>query len=233
MKKIEDVIVAIDDRVDKSFGVLFKRIAKHFSVFSSIILMMLLGLFLFKVIYHRAYYLSSIIEQDVVHIAKILTNIDKNCTILSVAGEHTPINFLTVKSFVGSSVGGLNLAYPQKWQGPYLEANLTHQQRFYDLIQTREGLFILPGHGVKLPNGLIMGKDIHIDFETSVKKMLAQEGPLHHASSSMGLQLNVKIGIWDPKIGGTKSTADKLNYFIGEFNQAMSFTKNASQVNNA
>lgn len=233
MKNIEDVIVAIDDRVDKSFGSLFKKIAKHFSLFSSVILITLMSVFLFKVIYNRAYYLSSIIEQDVTLIAKMLTTVDKNCTILSVTSERTPINFLTVKSFVGSNVGGLNLAYPQKWAGPYLEINPTHQQRFYDLIQTYEGLFIIPGYGVKLPNGLIMGKDIHIDFNTSVKKMLAQKGALHHTGSSLGLQLNIKVGIWDPSIGGTKSTNENLNYFISEFNQAMSFTKNASQINNS
>ena len=231
MKKLEDVIVSIDERVDKSFGHLFAKIAKHFSVFSSLVLIVLLGLFLFKVVYHRAYYLSSVIEQDIVRIAKILGDVDKNCTVLSVQGERVPINFLTVKSFVGSNVGGLNLAYPQRWQGPYLEVNPTHQQRFYDIVQTSEGFFVVPGEGVQLPNGFIMGKDIHIGYDTSVKKLLSQGGGLHYQGSVFGLQLSFKTGVWDAKVGAKRSTIDKLNFFISEFNQAMPFTKNTAPSN--
>lgn len=230
MKKLEDVIVSIDERVDKSFGRVFARIAKHFSVFSSVLLVILLGLFLFKVVHYRSYYLSSVIEQDIVRIARILASVDKNCTILSINGEHTPVNFLNVKSFVGSNVGGLNLAYPQKWQGPYAEVSPTHQQRFYEIVRTREGLFVVPGQGVTLPTGLIVGRDILIDYETSVKKMLAKGGALNHNGSLLGKQLSFKAGDWDPAVGADRSVVERVNSYIKEFNQAMPFAKNHDQV---
>ncbi len=231
MKKLEDVIISIDERVDRSFGRFFAKIAKHFSVFSSLVLVVLLALFLFKVVHYRTYYLSSVIEQDVVRIARILASVDKNCTVLSMNGEYMPVNFLTVKSFVGSSVGGLNLAYPQKWQGPYAETSPTYQQRFYEIVRTREGLFVVPGQGVTLPNGFIMGRDVLIDYDTSVKKMLSKGGVLNHQGSLLGQQLGFKAGDWDPKIGANRSTADRINSYIKEFNQAMPFAKNHITVN--
>ncbi len=230
MKRFEEIIERIDYRVDKSFGSFFTKIARHFSIFSSVILLVLLGLFIYKVMHHRAYYLSSVIEQDVNNIAKILASIDKDCSILSLSGEHLPINFLTVKSFVGSSVGGLNLAYPQKWQGPYLQVNPTHQQRFYELVQTHEGLFLLPGLGISLPSGLVMGRDVKPGFDVSIKKMLEKGGALNHDGSLLGLQLNFKVGEWDPKLKASKSTVERVNVFINEFNQAMPFAKNEDKV---
>lgn len=230
MKKLEDVIVSIDERVDKSFGKLFAKIAKHFSVFSSLLLVMLLGLFLFKVVHYRTHYLSSVIEQDVVRIAKILASVDKNCTVLSMSGERMPVNFLNVKAFVGSNVGGLNLAYPQKWQGPYAEISPTYQQRFYEIVRTCEGLFVVPGYGVTLPNGCVMGHDVLVSYDTSVKKMLTKGGALNHEGSLLGQQLGFKAGDWDPTAGANKSTVERINSYIREFNQAMPFAKNDEKI---
>jgi hypothetical protein len=230
MKNLEKMIERIDARVDRSFGVVFIKIARHFTLFSSVLLVMLLGLFLFKVVYHRAYYLASVIEQDVTRVAQILASIDKDCGILSVNGERTAVNFLNVKSFLGTSVGGLNLAYPNKWRGPYLTVNPTYQQQFYELVQTAEGLFIVPGAGVKLPNGLVMGRDVPMGFDVSVKKMLAQGGALNNGKGVFGLQLNFKVGEWDPKVKASKTTLDHVNYLLNEFNQAMPFTKNDEKI---
>ncbi|MBM3887143.1 hypothetical protein FJ364_04390, partial [Candidatus Dependentiae bacterium] len=69
MKKLEAIIEAIDIRVDKSFGMFFAKIARHFSVFSSIILAILLGLFVYKIVHNRSYYLSTMMEQDMTNIA--------------------------------------------------------------------------------------------------------------------------------------------------------------------
>lgn len=226
MKKFEDVIVSVDGYIDRSFGHLFARIAKHFSVFSSIILIVLLTLFVFKIIYHRPYYLASVIEQDLTRIADVLAHVDKKCSILSINGQRMPVNFLTVKQFVGSAVGGLNLAYPQKWEGPYLQTNPTHQQRFYEIVQTHDGIFLVPGDGVVLPNGLQMGRDIVLKYDASLKKMLSVGGELNHQGAIFGLELGIKIGDWDPRFGAKKSTIDKVNFFISEFNQAMPFTNN-------
>lgn len=227
MKKIEDVIISFDKKIDRSFGRFFAKIARHFSVFSSVILLSLFGIFIFKVVYNRSHYLASVLEQDIAKIAKIILKIDKECVVLSVAGELTPVNFLNVRSFVGSTIGGLNLAYPQKWQGPYLDANMTYQQRFYEIIQNFEGFFLVPGKGMSLPTGLVVGKDIIFSFDISIKQMLKDGGALNNNGHLFGCQLPFsKAGIMVPSLGTIKTTADKVNFFISEFNQAMPFTKN-------
>lgn len=230
MKKFEEMIEYIDDRVDRSFGSAFSAIAKHFAMFSSIILVTLLALFVFKIVYQRSYYLSTVIEQDVTRIAKVLARVDKECSILKIKSGRTAINFLNVKDFVGPCVGGMHLAYPKKWSGPYLSVNPTYQQQFYELVQTYEGLFIIPGYGIKLPNGLVMGKDVVINFDTSLLKMLAVGGVLNDGKGVFGLQLNSRAGIWDPKINPPKESLDKVNNLLKEFNQAMPFTKNQEQI---
>jgi hypothetical protein len=230
MKKLEHMIERIDNRVDKSFGRFLGLFARHFTLFSTVLFAALLGLFVYKAVNHRSYYLSSVIAQDIENIAKAIAAIDKDCSIMGMESERLSINFLTVKSFVGQRVGGLALAYPQKWQGPYLQTNPTFKQHCYDLVQTGEGLFIIPGRDVQLPNGLVMDRDVKIDFTTSIKGMLAAKGPLNHNGSLLGLQLNFKVGLWEPAISGNKSSVERVNGLVEEFNQAMPFAKNDATV---
>ena len=230
MKKLNGIIDSIDIQVDKRFGSFFKWTARHFTIFSSTIFVILLSIFIFKAVYHRSHYLASVIEQDITRIAHALADIDKNCNILSLNGERTAVNFLTVKSFVGTSVGGLNLAYPHKWQGPYLQVNPMCQQHFYELVQTKEGLFLVPGVGVKLPNGHIMGDDVKITAGISVKKLLEKNGVLNNDGNRLGLQLNFKVGDWNPHVKADRATLDTINFFVNEFNAAMPFTKNEAKI---
>ena len=148
MKKLERIVILIDERVDHWFGHFFEKISKHFSLFSSLFFMSLIGVVVLKTIHYRSYFLSSVIEGDMVLLAQKLQAIDKDCTILAVTGQRVPLNFLTVKTFVGANVGGLSLARPQRWQGPYHTHQITLQQQYFDLVQNFEGLFILPGNKI-------------------------------------------------------------------------------------
>ena len=97
------------------------------------------------------------------------------------------------------------------------------------MVQTGEGLFIVPGHDVQLPNGLVMGRDVKINFTTSVKSLLADKGPLNHNGSLFALQLNFKVGLWEPISVTQPSPVERVNGLVEEFNQAMPFAKNEEQ----
>ena len=82
-------------------------------------------------------YLADIIDRDVKELKSILERIDKECKILSFDYQKNRINFLNVKSFSGSEVGSINLAFPKKWEGPYLLDNPTYQEKEYLLSHPR------------------------------------------------------------------------------------------------
>lgn len=65
----------------------------------------------------------------------------------------------------------MNLAHPEKWQGPYVNDNPTMQGREYLIVRTKKGHYLTPGEGVELPNGKIVGKDIMLDEEVDLESL--------------------------------------------------------------
>lgn len=86
--------------------------------------------------------------------------------------EKNSINFLNTKSFVGSKVGPMTLEFPDKWQGPYINKEPQVQGKPYQVVLTKNGFYIVPPDGIKLPNGKIMGKDIIINAQTDMVALL-------------------------------------------------------------
>jgi len=117
---------------------------------------------------------GQLIANDIAHLTQIFKKINDDCYILKIEGQQNTINFLNVKKdgFVGSQVGPLNLAYPEKWQGPYEKKIFEVQDTQYVLVRTKKGYFITPGIGVKLPNGKIIGKDLKLDENTDIQKLV-------------------------------------------------------------
>lgn len=115
---------------------------------------------------------DEIMAEHIDRLKDIFKRINSCCTITSFRGNEIPINFLTVKSFEGSTVGSMNLADPKKWQGPYLKRNLNIQGISYQIIQAKQGYFIIPGEGVRLANGKIIGKTLKIDKKTDIKALM-------------------------------------------------------------
>src|SRR5262245_19149557 len=76
-----------------------------------------------------------IIADDVVKLQKIFGEIHRTCHIISFDYQKNPINFLNVKAFTSSEVGPMNLAYPDKSQGPYVEDNLEVQGIAYQVVR--------------------------------------------------------------------------------------------------
>ncbi len=222
MKKMGKVIHDFDERIDHAVQPVWKRLQKYFVLFSSSLLIMLLAVFFFKIFNSRSSAMTAAIHDDLAVIEKALSVIDKTCSIISIRPTGGVIDFLTVEKFSGSSIGMLNLAYPRRWKGPYAKVNPSIQGHMYEIINTKEGYFVLPGTGVRLPNKLVMGKDIVLSHDSAVTLMLQPGGRLNAQGQPLAIRLGFSIGDWDAS-HVEKDTLGKINDIITEFNQSMPF----------
>jgi len=140
---------------------------------------------------------GDILSKDVAALANVVERIDKECRILSFDNQKNIINFLTVTSFVSSEVGSLNLEYPKKWQGPYVDDNPTYQEKEYMVVRTKHGYFLTPGEGVVLPNGKAIGKDIVLDEDADIAAMAKEGGPLWFEDKALAVKLNISTSTRD------------------------------------
>lgn len=128
-------------------------------------------------------------ELDLVH--SRLMQIHETCRILSFDSQKNPVNFLNIKTFAGSEVGSMNLAYPGKWEGPYLPDNPTMHAREYLVVRTRKGHFITPGVGVGLPNGKIIGQDILLDEDADIADLASDPDGLMYGDKALAIELKI------------------------------------------
>jgi len=140
---------------------------------------------------------GDILSKDVATLANAMEQIDKECQILSFDGQKNTLNFLTVTSFVSSEVGSLNLEYPKKWQGPYVDDNPTYQEKEYMVVRTKYGYFVTPGEGVVLPNGKVIGKDIILDEDADIASMAKDGGVLWFENKALAVKLNISTSTRD------------------------------------
>lgn len=152
--------------------------AKRFSIFAG--LLVFLG-FAFSVYFywsHNKDFTDALIVQDIKKLSSIFDSIKNNAGIQSFEHQKNYIDFLTVKDFIGSEIGSMNLNHPEKWQGPYVDDNPTVQDKYYLVVQTNNGYFITPGEGVKLANGKVIGKNILLDKDADVRAMISDKSYL-------------------------------------------------------
>jgi len=162
-------------------------------VLTIILFVILIGISLFKLFYNVKVASDVIIVQEVQQLVEIFKRIDKRCKIISFDYQKNNINFLNVEKFSGSEVGPMNLVYPKNWEGPYLKDNPTIQDKEYQVVKTKQGYFIVPGHGVKLSNGKVVGKDITFDENTNIPKMMADEKFLNFKGKALAAPLDVGV----------------------------------------
>lgn len=124
--------------------------------------------------YHRASRVmgDQVIVQHMQQFKDIFKRIDEQCTILSFDHEKNYIDFLTVKNFEGSEIGAMNLAHPENWEGPYMEAKPVVNDKQYAIVKTKNGYYVVPGDGIQLSNGKVVGKDIIINKDTDMEALL-------------------------------------------------------------
>jgi hypothetical protein len=129
--------------------------------------------------------INQVIADDVIRLKAIFDRIDTECGIQNFDHERNYIDFLTVKSFVSSEIGALNLITPEKWQGPYVQDNPTIQSKKYEIVLTKNGYYIVPGTGVQLSNGKVMGKDIIITPATNIDEFVNEEHGLYYKGKAL------------------------------------------------
>lgn len=136
--------------------------------------------------------IDEIATKDVARLQVIFNDINQSAQILSFDRQKNPIDFLTVKSFVGSEVGPMNLAYPKRWQGPYLPDNLDIKGIYYQVVVTDNGHFITPGDGVTLSDGKIVGKDIPLDKSANVQSLIKTGVLKDERGKALAASINVR-----------------------------------------
>ncbi len=141
--------------------------------------------------YYRSEYVTgTIISQEVKRLSGIFQSIQQRCKIIGFDNQQNRINFLNVEKFVGSEVGPMNLQYPEKWEGPYLKDNPTIQTKEFMVVRTKQGYFVTPGNGVRLPSGKVIGKDIVFDESADIDQMI-QDHLLVFKSRALAQKLNL------------------------------------------
>ena len=115
---------------------------------------------------------DEVATRDVAQLQHIFNNINQTCKIISFDKQKNPIDFLTVKSFVGSEVGSMNLAHPKHWQGPYVKDNPEIKGDYYQVVVTNDGYFVTPGDGVKLASGKVIGTGIPLGKSADITALI-------------------------------------------------------------
>lgn len=132
-----------------------------------------------------------LIYEDIQLLSKIFEKINRECRILGFVHDKNYIDFLTVKDFVGSEVGSMNLMLAQQWKGPYLKDNPTIQQRQYQILHAQKGYFIVPGDGIVLGNGKKIGTDFVLDKNSDMSKILKDTNQLMSPVGALAVEIQV------------------------------------------
>lgn len=166
----------------KNYTSVSNQLAKGAPRLIAVFFMVFVALALFGLFTYRTQIQKTVLQSDIEQLATIFAQIDKTAGILSFDHDHNWINFLHVHAggFSGSELGSLNLKHPDKWEGPYLEDNPTYQGIEYQVVVARDGLYVMPGPGVTLPNGNVIGANIIINPDVDVKPLLEPGGILVH-----------------------------------------------------
>lgn len=131
------------------------------------------------------------IAQDITRLACIFQQIDATAGIAGFDFPKNEINFLNIKKdgFVGSEVGSMNLIRPARWEGPYVNEVSSLQEQNYMVVRTKQGYFITPRDGIKLPNGKVMGKDIILDENADIETMMQDDALLAHNGAPLAAKI--------------------------------------------
>ena len=135
---------------------------------------------------------DEVAHDDIVRLQDIFAHIQKDCYIVDFEQIVNPIDFLNAINFSGEKVGSMELAFPQHWKGPYLKNNLRVQNKLYAVLKNKLGYFIVPGYGVRLANGKVIGKTLVLDQNSDMKKLMQDSQALNSDKGILAAQ--IKIG---------------------------------------
>lgn len=132
-------------------------------------------------------------SQDIAHLACIFAQIDATAGIAGFDFQKNEINFLNIKKdgFVGSEVGSMNLIRPARWEGPYVNEVASLQEQNYMIVRTKQGYFIAPRDGVRLPNGKVVGTDIILDENADIESMMQDDSLLAYNGAPLAAKISI------------------------------------------
>ncbi len=137
-------------------------------------------------------YTNQIIAEDITVLSTVFNSIHHDCIIIDFQyQQQNYIDFLNVISFEGSEIGTMHLKYPHHWKGPYMRENPTIQGKYYQIVKTNMGFYIVPGNGVQLNNGKIIGKDILLDGKANINAMIQDKGILNFNGQPLAAYLDL------------------------------------------
>lgn len=135
---------------------------------------------------------DQVAHDDIMHLQEIFKQIQKDCYIVDFEHVVNHIDFLNIQSFTDKKVGSMELAFPKRWKGPYLKKNLRVQNKLYAVLKNKQGYFIIPGKGVRLANGKVIGKTLILDQNSDMKQLMRDQDGLD--SENGVLAARIKIG---------------------------------------
>ena len=162
-----------------------------FSRAAIILFMLLFSISIYKLYQTNIQSSDVVISTQVQKLKTIFNQIHQDCGIIDFEHEQNHIDFLTVETFVGSEIGSMNLLYPKEWKGPYVQDNPTIQEQQYLILENKSGYFIVPGDGVELANGSIIGEDFILDYETDMEQSMLRDDELKSESGVLAVKLNI------------------------------------------
>ncbi len=152
-----------------------------------VLLSMTIGVFL----YNAKMATNRIIVRDINQMEQIFKDINDRCGIVSFEHDVNYVDFLTVGSFVGSEVGSMNLRDSKGWEGPYVQDNPTVQSRYYEIIRTKDGYFLVPGKGSRLSNGSVLGEDLVLDKDADIPALIESKTLLDKNGGPLAVKIEV------------------------------------------
>lgn len=135
---------------------------------------------------------DAVIAEHIETLKKIFHDINDCCKINAFRPGKNPIDFLNVSNFEGPVIGPMSLLEPKNWRGPYVRESLTIGGREYEIVSTRKGYYIVPGDGVSLANGKVIGKTLLLNNTTDIEALMSDPQGL---MSSQGKPLAAPIEI--------------------------------------
>lgn len=180
------------NRINKAFRIVHDRFKENIIPYTlSVILGILFLISLMVFLRQSKTYPEVVMLEHIQKLSSIFDMIHKDTKIIGFEHQKNYIDFLTVRSFVGSEVGAMNVTYPDKWAGPYLNDNPTIQEKQYQIVRTKTGYFIVPGEGVTLINGKVIGKDIIFDENANIEEMMRDPEQLQYQGKALAAKLSV------------------------------------------
>ncbi len=131
------------------------------------------------------------IAEHVQQLQGIFKQINESCKIVGFRSTKNQINFLNVISFAGSILGPMALAEPKNWKGPYMQENPESEGRNYQIVVTKSGDYILPGDGVKLSNGKVIGKTLVLNAKSDIEAMMLDPKALLSGTRPLAARIEV------------------------------------------